>query len=343
MDVRGELESKGVIVNYPDCYLVRQAMPYPAATSNSYLVEVDSGWAIIDVGVDLPSTRQLWAQVLQAVGISWSRIKAIYITHCHPDHLGAAAWMQQMTDAPVYMLDLELERAERFIFLNGDFAESYQLVAGHEMMLQGFGADKSRRLVIDWRDEVRPLYPKPEWVLTLTIGQEINLAGVSYQVVALPGHTDGQIGLWSKVNSRLFSADLVAAKGGYLHFTDWPNTCSLNPLGDMLRALDLVAGLEATELFPGHGLKIDHPGGVIDQLRQRHLKMLSRVHSLLQTSLSAAEMYRHLIKLPEEEYIHYHRVSLGEALGYMRYLEATGQANSYHEDGVLKFNKELNK
>ncbi|MGE5450092.1 MAG: hypothetical protein ACM3PA_01795, partial [Methanomassiliicoccales archaeon] len=86
-----------------------------------------------------------------------------------------------------------------------------------------------------------------------------------------------------------------------------------------------------------HGLMIEQPNQAIEQLWQRHQSQLQRTLSLLQTPHSAAEMYRKQIKLPDEEYIHYHRVSLGEALGYMRYLEFAGEVHSFNQDGVLRF------
>ncbi|MGE5379662.1 MAG: MBL fold metallo-hydrolase [Methylocystaceae bacterium] len=339
IEMPGELENKGMIVSYPDCYLVRQPMPYPLATSNSYLVPIDAGWAVIDVGVDLPITRELWQLVLKELGIEWPLIKAIYITHCHPDHLGAAAWLQQMTGAPVYMAEQEIKRARQFIWLPEDYAESYSAAAGAEMLRQGFGSDKSRRLVIDWRDEVRPLYPEPEYLVPLAVNQEIKLFGKAFRVVSLPGHTDGQIGFWSSENQLLFAADLLSVKGGYLHFTDWPNTTSLNPLGDLFDALDLVEQIGARELLPGHGLKIEQPMQAVERLRRRHQQMLGRVAELMTSPHHVAEIYPQIATLADEEYIHYHRVCLGEALGYMRYLEAAGQLHSYLENGIIRFAK----
>ena len=35
-------------------------MPYPLKENNAYLAETDSGWAVIDLGIDIPGTRELW-------------------------------------------------------------------------------------------------------------------------------------------------------------------------------------------------------------------------------------------------------------------------------------------
>jgi len=334
------LIDKEVLVEYPDCYLIRQAMPYPLATSNSYLVEVDQGWAIIDVGVDLPMTRELWLAVLPALGITWAQIKGIYITHCHPDHLGAAAWIQRMSEAPVFMLDFDIERVLCYIFLWDNYADKDLQNTEIEMAKQGFTETKRLRLAADWEAQVRPLYPPPEWIEPFCEGQIMRFRGKPFQVKTLPGHTDGQVGFWCRDNGCMFSADLVAAKGGYLHFTDWPNTREDNPLGALFQAVEEITVMGITELWPGHGPRITEPLRTLEQLVARHHAQFARVSGFLQhKAYSAAELYLEMMQLTDEEYIHFHRVSLGEALGYLRYLEASGQARSCVEHGVIRFGK----
>jgi glyoxylase-like metal-dependent hydrolase (beta-lactamase superfamily II) len=51
---------------------------------------------------------------LVEAGVEPGRITRIILTHCHPDHVGGARELREMTGAPVYAPPLEREQIERF-------------------------------------------------------------------------------------------------------------------------------------------------------------------------------------------------------------------------------------
>lgn len=313
-----DLEKSGIMRFDSGYYVIRQSMPYPLGDTNVFLKESADGWVVIDVGIDIETTRSVWQQALKEVGITFKQIKRIYVTHCHPDHLGAARWLQQCTEAPVYMLREEIDRAYKYIFLDEkDFKELYRQAISDQMKQTRFPEHLVDQLIEDWYAEVRPLYPEPLELSPLDPGDTIELGGSPFKVIPAPGHADGQLMLWSAARRHLFLADVLSA-GAYLHFTDWPHSNLPNPLEQFFETLDRVKEMGAVRTFPGHGPMIEDLDYPMEKVKRRHHKILARLEAAIHGPISAADLYASLA--PDNDYVHYHRVVMGETLGYLEYL-----------------------
>jgi hydroxyacylglutathione hydrolase len=138
---------------------------------------------------------------------------AILITHGHFDHLGAVADLAEASGAPVYMPEGERELLERY----GDYAPvgfpGRPYTADH--LLQG--------------------------------GETLELAGISFEVVPIPGHSPAHLAY--AVDGSLFSGDLLFA--GSVGRVDLPGA-DWDTLLDSVRTLaDRFDA--ATTIYPGHG------------------------------------------------------------------------------------------
>lgn len=321
----GLLVNQGILREENGYYIVRQSMPYPLAENNAFLVEQSSGWSVIDVGIELPRTHQVWEQVFQEVGILPRQVKAIYITHCHPDHLGAARWLQEQTEASVYMLEEEITRACRFVFLDEKyFASLYQREIEPAFVTNGFSPLLLEKLVKDWHLEVSPRYPRPRDIQPLRSGETLDLQGKAFEIIPAPGHADGQFLLWNSQLGHLFCADLVVA-GSYLHFTDWPNSFLDDPLASFFSVSEQLQSLGVQKVFPGHGATFTNLAERLQRLTRRHHKFMTQVEDLVKQPLLANDLYPLLVpvfgfNMEEIEYIHLHRVLMGELLGYLNHL-----------------------
>ena len=328
-----DLVSKGIMRSDSDYYIIRQSMPYPLGETNVFLIESGDGWVVIDVGVDLESTRLVWEQAVKELGISFKQIQRIYVTHCHPDHLGAARWLQQCCEAPVYMLREEIERAQKYIFLDQkDFKERYRQAISQEVKRNKFPEDKINELIEDWYTEVRPLYLEPAEILPLDVGDKIDLGGNSFEVMPAAGHSDGQCMFWSAQLKQLFLADILAA-GAYLHFTDWPHTRLQNPLQNLFELLEQIKTMGVARAFPGHGPVIEDLDAQLDKLNRKHQRILNKVEALVNKPGSAGEFYPQLYEL--QGYVHHHRVVMGETLGYLNYLVSKERLKKGNEEDAV--------
>jgi ribonuclease J len=82
---------------------------------NMYLVEVDSDIFIIDAGLMFPEEEMLGIDMvipdITYVRENKERVKAIFLTHGHEDHIGALSYVLSHVDAPVYGTKLTLALA----------------------------------------------------------------------------------------------------------------------------------------------------------------------------------------------------------------------------------------
>lgn len=332
--MKGELFHKGLLRQEDDYYIIRQSIPYPLAENNVYLIESNHGWSVIDVGIDLPTTRDIWEMAVKEVGISLKQIDQIYITHCHPDHLGAARWLQRVCDAPVFIPREEIRRANEFIFIEEDFNAVYRRAIGSEADRHGFPKSLQDALVEDWRTQVTPLFRKPYEVFPIDDNDEINLAGEKFEVMTSPGHTDGQVVFYSPGNGNMFCADVISP-AAYLHFTDWPNTHLDDPLGDHFKSLNRLAGLGNGKVYPGHGPCFWDMKERLLRLRERHERRLEKVAEAVSGPVTAGELYPKLGELTD--YIHQHRLALGETLGYLEFLTRDGRMEKIDDGEKVRF------
>jgi len=68
----------------------RVTLPLPTRPGHvhAYLLPGDAGWTLVDTGVGLPDAKETWAAELEDAG---GRVATVFVTHFHPDHVGAAA------------------------------------------------------------------------------------------------------------------------------------------------------------------------------------------------------------------------------------------------------------
>ncbi|MEH7304286.1 ribonuclease J [Neobacillus drentensis] len=82
---------------------------------NMYLVEVDKDIFIIDAGLMFPEEEMLGIDIvipdITYLKENKERVKAIFLTHGHEDHIGALSYVLRQIDAPVYGTKLTLALA----------------------------------------------------------------------------------------------------------------------------------------------------------------------------------------------------------------------------------------
>jgi hydroxyacylglutathione hydrolase len=152
-------------------------------------------------------------RILLALEEMGARCAAILVTHGHWDHLGAVAELAAETGAPVHMASAErtlLERLDR--------------ISPPELGLRSYTPD-----------------------VLLDGGEKLDLAGIRFEVVPIPGHSPGHLAYAAE--GCLFSGDLVFAGG--VGRTDLPG-------GDWDTLLESVAALlnrfpTETIVYSGHG------------------------------------------------------------------------------------------
>ena len=77
---------------------------------NIYLIEGQQGCYLIDSGVS--GTDHLIDQYMKSIGKSIKDLKGLFLTHSHPDHIGAASEIKKMSNCMIYAPKKELSWIE---------------------------------------------------------------------------------------------------------------------------------------------------------------------------------------------------------------------------------------
>lgn len=179
---------------------------------NAYLVwGPDSASA---VAIDPGAEAEAMADALSAEGL-W--LEAVLLTHAHIDHIEGVAALVRRTGAPVY--------------LHADDVPFYQGVGVQAMQ---FGISVEELPPVD---------------RTLEHGQVLELAGLTFQVRHVPGHSPGHVVLYIEDAGVAFSGDVVFQ--GSVGRTDLPGG-SFTQLIQGIRQQVLTLPQDTT-LYPGHG------------------------------------------------------------------------------------------
>jgi glyoxylase-like metal-dependent hydrolase (beta-lactamase superfamily II) len=79
---------------------------------NLYLLEDRDGWWVVDTGLALPETEQLWREIF-ARELRGRPVVGVICTHMHPDHVGQSKMITDAFHCPLYMTRAEYYRPAR--------------------------------------------------------------------------------------------------------------------------------------------------------------------------------------------------------------------------------------
>lgn len=246
----------------------RVTLPLPTRPGHvhAYLLPGDDGWTVVDTGVGLPDAKETWAVELERAG---GRVASIFVTHFHPDHVGAAADLHELTGAPVVQGALDYAQCE-LVWGNPAWAE--RLVDWFH--LHGAPEDVTAELA-GQSSVYRPFIRYQRDPVLVEAGERLD----GWEIVAAPGHADGQLCL-------LKDGVLVAADHVLGRITPtvglWPASRP-DPLADYLGALEHTVQLGPRVALPGHGDLVENPVARARELQEHHRLRLEETAAALGT------------------------------------------------------------
>ncbi len=209
--------------------------------SNFYLVEESGELLVVDAGVFRDWDRLV--RSISASGRAIDSLKAVLITHAHPDHVGFAERARANAHAIVWIHEADVGVA------NGARpGPNAGNLRGHLVHAEAW-----RTILGLVRGGALRVVPIRE-VSSFVDGQAIDAHGHP-RAVHVPGHTPGMAALFFERKSALMTGDSLVTKNpltgrpGPQIMPDALNRDSV----EALRSLDALEGLPADLVLPGHG------------------------------------------------------------------------------------------
>jgi glyoxylase-like metal-dependent hydrolase (beta-lactamase superfamily II) len=217
---------------------------------NIYLLEDAAGITIIDAG--LPGHWRELGHELTQLGRSIDEVRGIVLTHGDSDHIGFAERLRQGNGIVVHVHELDAARAR------GEISKPNT----------GWGPIKVRPLLgfLWYGARHGGLRTRPvREVVTFADGEELDLPG-SPQIIHIPGHTPGSVGVHVAAVDALFVGDAMTTRSVLTgERGPRPAPFTLDP-DTALASLAKLEAIPATWVLPGHGPP--WRGGVAEAVRQ---------------------------------------------------------------------------
>ncbi len=182
---------------------------------------------LIDAGLMRKSDYKL--KVLEALDIEVSQVKRLILTHSHLDHIGCLPELKRkIPHMEVWLHTLEAEELE----------------VGNEMTVYGMNLFKTM---------VQAQFGLKDGVFKMGVDKRLNegdqllLDGILWEVLHLPGHSKGSIGLYNRSSRIFISGDTIYSDYAIGRF----DLYGADPK-ELRDSLERIVGLEIDVLLPGH-------------------------------------------------------------------------------------------
>lgn len=295
-------------------YQVTHPLPWALDHVHCYAVAGPDGWTLIDSGLAGGDAGARWREALDALGSP--RVRTIVLTHYHPDHIAGSAALARLTQAEEVLQGAYDSVLARRVFCDPGNAERLAAYLGEQGM-------PPELVFASVADESSYFAPPAEPTRLLEAGDTVELGGEEFAVLALPGHADGHIGLYSERTGRLFGGDVLLT-GITPNVGRWQHTLP-DPLGRYLVTLDRLAELRPSVVYPGHNRVLEDGAGRAREIQGHHAARLDVHYEALRGG--AATPYEVAVSVWGTGLgLHERRFALVEAISHLVRLERLGLA-----------------
>jgi glyoxylase-like metal-dependent hydrolase (beta-lactamase superfamily II) len=317
----------------PGVFWLRMPLPFALDHINLWLLEDGEGYTAIDTGFAADNVRAAWEEILAA--LDGRPLKRIVVTHFHPDHLGLAAWLSEMTGAPIWMSAGE--------FLSAHLV--WHQLAGHGVaeMIDFFrqhGLDDSRLSAFDQRgNSYRKGVPQlPATYHRLQGGDRITIGGNCWQIQSGFGHAPEHLSLYCPELAVLISGDMLLPRIT-TNISVFAVTPDADNLGRYLHSLEGWRDLpDETLVLPAHGLPFRGAQERINVIDAHHAERLQRIVDACERPQTATELLPCLFERALDT--HQTMFAMGEAIAHLNHLHDAGRLMRTRDaDGIIRFTR----
>jgi glyoxylase-like metal-dependent hydrolase (beta-lactamase superfamily II) len=231
---------------------------------NFYLIEHVDGLILVDAG--LPGHFGLLQERVTRLGYGLTDIRAVLLTHGHPDHTGLAERLRAQAGAEIW-----IHRQDAPILADGPRSAMRHAKPERSMLPYLLRRPAAIRTPLHLARNGAFTAPKVQKVNVLPGEQPLKTVPGQPQPILLPGHTCGSAAYLFADRQLLFTGDALVTHDGLTGRTG-PSLvcrCFTHDSAAALASLDRIAALPQSLILPGHGRPFtDSPRAAADQARQ---------------------------------------------------------------------------
>ncbi|MCR9110965.1 MAG: MBL fold metallo-hydrolase [Rhodobacteraceae bacterium] len=161
----------------------------PFGMLNAFLIVHGEDAMLVDTG--LPSSEAKIFKRLKKIGLSWSNVRMVVLTHAHIDHAGSAVAIKALTSAPILAHALEVPYCSGQppkLEATGPFGRTFQKTGAIQRPFSYFEPDE-----------------------IMTAGEmSLDDRGFPLKIIHTPGHTPGSVSVLTQ-NDSAVAGDLAAS------------------------------------------------------------------------------------------------------------------------------------
>lgn len=309
-------------------YRIQIPLPFPLRWIYAYAIKGKNGWTIIDTGLHTKDTELIWQEFLQTHQIKWNDIEKIILTHYHPDHYGAAGWLQEKSGAPVYISSIDDHSANLFWFSKGN---NMGITMRDFYIHHGMYRELAEKMIEHMYEFISWVSPKPK-VTYIEDGSYIQLGDDQYQAILTPGHSDGHICFYQPQKKFLFSGDHILPKITP-NVSLWPKGTDRNPLKSFINSLNKINKYDIDIAFPAHKNICTNVQNRIEELLEHHRERLDKVLTWVGTKSTGYEVCK--LMFGKDLSVHQLRFAMAETLAHLVYLEGENKLYKVEFENII--------
>jgi len=305
---------------------------------NVYLIQDNNECLLVDTGWNTDEALVSLKNQLAEIDVSLEDISQIVITHMHPDHVGLAGKLKELSPLKTAIHYLYKELLEVSFINPREFLEH----VGQWMYADGLPLNTMAKIqpaMARLGELVSPVLPD----ISLRGGETISTGSLNLQVIWTPGHCPGHISLYEPNQKVLIAGDHLLPNiapyiGLYPLFGE-------NPLGDYIKSLDRLKELDVSLVLPGHQQPFTDMKRRIKEIiqyhKQRSLEILATVKARPKTAYRVtAEITLPLYKnnghwgkkTPLDS-----RTAMMETIAYLESMRIEGKLEKFTRDGTVYY------